>query len=74
MRGRHAAKFGAELRFEQFTILEPAAARGSMDFGGDFLINDNPADPGTGGEAFATFMQGIPRRRIDYQRDPKHHL
>jgi hypothetical protein len=58
--GRHAAKFGTELRFEQFTILEPAAARGDMDFGGDFLINDNYGDPGTGGEAFATFMQGIP--------------
>jgi hypothetical protein len=59
-RGRHALKFGTELRFEQFTILEPAAARGSMDFGGNFLINDNIADPGTGGEAFASFMQGIP--------------
>jgi Carboxypeptidase regulatory-like domain/TonB dependent receptor len=58
-RGRHAAKFGAELRFEQFTILEPAAARGTMDFGGGFLINDNLADPGSGGEAFASFMQGI---------------
>lgn len=58
-RGRHAAKFGAETRFEQFTILEPAAARGSMDFGGGFLLNDNLADPGTGGEAFATFLQGI---------------
>jgi hypothetical protein len=58
-RGRHSAKFGAELRFEQFTILEPAAARGSMDFGGNFLINDNLADPGTGGEAFASFIQGI---------------
>jgi hypothetical protein len=57
--GRHAAKFGTELRFEQFTILEPAAARGSMDFGGGFVINDNPAAPGTGGEAFASFMQGI---------------
>jgi len=74
--GRHAAKFGAELRFEQFTILEPAAARGSMDFGGGFLINDNLADPGTGGEAFATFMQGIPdggsitslTPNIDYRR------
>src|SRR5580700_7431774 len=58
-RGRHAVKFGGELRFEQFTILEPAAARGSIDFGGGFVINDNPADPGTGGEAFATFLQGI---------------
>jgi hypothetical protein len=57
--GRHAAKFGTELRFEQFTILEPAAARGSMDFGGGFVINDNPAAPGTGGEAFASFLQGI---------------
>ncbi|MGB9196060.1 MAG: TonB-dependent receptor [Terriglobales bacterium] len=57
--GRHAAKFGTELRFEQFTILEPAAARGEIDFGGGFLINDNYGDPGTGGEAFATFMQGI---------------
>ncbi len=57
--GRHAAKFGGELRFEQFTILEPAAARGTMDFGGGFLINDNLAAPGTGGEAFASFLQGI---------------
>jgi hypothetical protein len=75
-RGRHAAKFGAELRFEEFTILEPAAARGAMDFGGGFLINDNLADPGTGGEAFATFMQGISdggsitsvNPNIDYRR------
>ncbi len=59
VKGRHAAKFGTELRFEQFTILEPAAARGSMDFGGGFLINDNPAAPGTGGEAFASFLQGV---------------
>jgi len=58
-RGRHSAMFGAELRFEQFTILEPAAARGAMDFGGGFLIDDNLASPGSGGEAFATFMQGI---------------
>ncbi len=58
-RGRHALKFGAELRFEQFTILQPAAARGSMDFGGGFLLNDNYGAPTTGGEAFASFMQGI---------------
>jgi carboxypeptidase family protein/TonB-dependent receptor-like protein len=58
-RGRHALKFGGELRFEQFTILEPAAPRGAIDFGGNFLINDNLADPGTGGEAFASFLQGI---------------
>jgi hypothetical protein len=74
--GRHAVKFGGELRFEQFTLLEPAAPRGYMDFGGVFLINDNLAAPGTGGEAFASFMQGIPddgtitsvTPNVDYRR------
>jgi hypothetical protein len=71
--GRHAAKFGAELRFEQFTIFEPAAARGSMSFGSDFT--DNPASPGSGGESIATFLLGIPDggeitglNNIDYRR------
>ncbi|MGA9528287.1 MAG: TonB-dependent receptor [Terriglobales bacterium] len=58
-RGRHAVKFGGELRFEQFTILEPASPRGTMSFGSDFT--DNPAGPGEGdGDAFATFLLGIP--------------
>jgi hypothetical protein len=56
--GRHAAKFGAELRFEQFTIYQPASPRGDMGFGNDFT--DNPASPGSGGEAIATFLLGIP--------------
>jgi hypothetical protein len=56
--GRHAAKFGTELRFEQFTIYQPAAPRGTMSFGSDFT--DNPASPGSGGEAIATFLLGIP--------------
>ncbi len=58
VRGRHATKFGAELRFEQFTIYEPASPRGDMTFGSDFT--DNPAAPGSGGEAIATFLLGIP--------------
>jgi len=58
VRGRHAIKFGTELRFEQFTILEPAQVRGSMSFGNDFT--DNPASPGSGGESFATFLLGVP--------------
>jgi hypothetical protein len=58
VRGRHAAKFGAELRFEQFTIFEPASPRGGMSFGNDFT--DNPAAPGSGGEAIATFLLGVP--------------
>jgi hypothetical protein len=68
--------YGAERRFEQFTILEPAAPRGARDFGQNFVINDNLAAPGTGGEAFASFMQGIPdggsitsvTPNIDYRR------
>ena len=56
--GRHAAKFGAELRFEQFTIFQPASPRGDMSFGSDFT--DNPASPGSGGESIATFLLGIP--------------
>ncbi len=71
--GRHAAKFGAELRFEQFTIYQPAQARGSMGFGNDFT--DNPASPGNGGEAIATFLLGIPDtgsitslHNVDYRR------
>ena len=74
--GRHAVKFGGELRFEQFTLLEPAAPRGYMDFGQNFVINDNPGSPGSGGEAFASFMQGIPdggsitsvTPNVDYRR------
>ncbi len=71
--GRHAAKFGAELRFEQFTIFQPASPRGDMSFGSDFT--DNPASPGSGGEAVATFLLGIPDggditslHNVDYRR------
>jgi len=72
-RGRHAAKVGAELRFEQFTIYQPASPRGDMSFGSDFT--DNPASPGSGGEAIATFLLGIPDggditslHNVDYRR------
>jgi Carboxypeptidase regulatory-like domain/TonB dependent receptor len=74
-RGRHSTKFGAELRFEQFTILEPGSPRGSMGFGSDFT--DNPAAPGQGGgESIATFLLGVPdggnitsvNPNIDYRR------
>ncbi|MGB9236605.1 MAG: TonB-dependent receptor [Terriglobales bacterium] len=57
-RGRHAVKFGGELRFEEFTLLEPAAARGTLNFGNDFT--DNPGALATGGDSFATFLLGIP--------------
>ena len=78
IRGRHSMKFGTEVRFEQFTIFQPAASRGDMNFGTEFT--DNPAAPTTGsgafaGGAFATFLLGIPDsgditslHNIDYRR------
>jgi hypothetical protein len=72
-RGPHSMKVGGELRFEQFTIYQPAAPRGSMNFGSDFT--DNPASPGNGGESIATFLLGIPDggqitslHNVDYRR------
>jgi hypothetical protein len=73
IRGHHSLKFGGEVRLEQFTIFQPAASRGEMGFGTDFT--DNPASPGTGGNAFATFLLGIPDfgditslHNVDYRR------
>jgi len=71
--GRHSAKFGTEIRKEQFTLFEPSAPRGTLNFASDFT--DNPAAPTTGGEAFATFLLGIPdggtitnTHNVDYHR------
>jgi len=71
--GRHSAKFGTEIRRQEFTLFEPAAPRGTMNFASDFT--DNPASPATGGEAFATFLLGIPDNgeitslhTVDYHR------
>jgi Carboxypeptidase regulatory-like domain/TonB dependent receptor len=72
--GRHSLKFGTELRFIQFTIFQPAASRGTMNFASDFT--DNPGAPTTGGEAFATFLLGIPdsgtitnMHNVEYRRN-----
>lgn len=71
--GRHSLKFGTELRFEQFTIFQPAASRGNLGFGSEFT--DNPASPSTGGSAFASMLLGIPDfgeitslHNVDYRR------
>lgn len=57
IRGRHSLKFGTEVRIEQFTIFQPAEARGALGFGNDFT--DNPAVPGTGGSSFASMLLGV---------------
>ena len=72
--GRHSMKFGTEIRLVEFTIFQPAASRGTLDFASD--LTDNPAAPGTGGEAFATFLLGLTdgatitnQHDVDYHRE-----
>lgn len=72
--GRHSMKFGTEIRLVEFTIFQPAASRGTLDFASD--LTDNPAAPLTGGEAFATFLLGLTdgatitnQHDVDYHRE-----
>jgi hypothetical protein len=53
----HALKFGTDIRSEEFTIFQPAAARGTLDFGPGFT--DNPANQFTGGSGLASFLVGL---------------
>ena len=57
VRGRNTWKFGTEIRREEFTIFQPAAARGTLSF--TPTLTDNPAAIGTGGSGFASFMAGL---------------
>jgi len=57
VKGKHTLKFGTEIRREEFTIFQPASPRGNESFGTSFT--DNPADPGTGGLGFASFLLGL---------------
>ena len=57
VKGKHTLKFGTEIRKEEFTIFQPAASRGTVDFGTQFT--DNPANPGTGGSGFASYLAGL---------------
>jgi hypothetical protein len=73
IKGRHSIKIGAEIRYEQFSIFQPSASRGTMDFSSGFT--DNPAAAGTGGYGFASFLLGIPDsgsivnlHNVDYRR------
>jgi outer membrane receptor protein involved in Fe transport len=57
VKGRSTWKFGTEIRREEFTIFQPAAARGTLGF--DSTLTDNPSAIGTGGTGFASFMAGF---------------
>jgi outer membrane receptor protein involved in Fe transport len=52
----HSIKIGGEYRPEEFTIFQPAAPRGTLNFGTQFT--DNPAAQGTGGSGLATLLTG----------------
>ena len=55
--GNHSFKFGTDIRSEEFTIFQPAAPRGTLDFGPG--LTDNPAAPFSGGSGFASFLVGL---------------
>ena len=59
VKAAHSLKFGTEIRREEFTIFQPDAARGTLDFSS--TLTDNPGSPnaGTGGLGFASFMAGL---------------
>ena len=57
VRGKHTIKYGTEIRREEFTIFQPASPRGNEDFG--TTLTDNPANPGTAGSGFASFLVGL---------------
>ena len=63
--GRHSAKFGTEIRREQFTLFEPSAPRGNLNFASDFT--DNPSAPDDRRRGFRYFPAGYYRRRDDYE-------
>ena len=79
-RGRHAMKFGTEIRKEQFTIFQPSTPRGSLQFGPDFTNNPGlPANPDgspTGGSDLASLLLGVSDgaqlvslHNVDYHRN-----
>jgi hypothetical protein len=57
VKGRHTLKLGGEIRREEFTIFQPAASRGTLDFGPQYT--DNPANLGSSGSGLASFLVGL---------------
>ncbi len=57
--GNHSFKFGTDIRSEEFTIFQPAAPRGTLDFGPGLTDNPDPNAQFTGGSGFASFLVGL---------------
>lgn len=71
--GNHSLKFGGEIRPEEFTIFQPAAPRGTLNFSPQYT--DNAGAVGTGGSGLATLLTGQPDggginniNNVDYNR------
>jgi hypothetical protein len=58
-RGRHAFRFGAEIRRDRFNELGNSFARGSFNFSGQ--ATNNPASPNNTGSGFADYLLGLMR-------------
>jgi hypothetical protein len=58
-RGRHALKFGAEVRRFQFNLFSTGTAPSNFQFDGIYTEQPNPR---SGGFSFADFLLGAPRR------------
>jgi len=79
VRGKHTMKYGTEIRWEEFTILQPAESRGALDFGSGFTSNPgvltSDQSGAFGGSGYASFLLGISDgggitniHNIDYRR------
>jgi Carboxypeptidase regulatory-like domain len=67
-KGRHALKFGADLRWERLNVIQPSYPTGAFTFSS--LFTDLPTVPDTG-TPLASFLLGqVQEFQIDLQQDP----
>ena len=67
--GNHSFKFGTDIRTEEFTIFQPAAPRGTLDFGPGFT--DNPASA-IQRRLRLCLLSGGPERWRQHQQSAQH--
>jgi hypothetical protein len=67
VKGRHALKFGADLRWERLNVIQPQYPTGAFTFSN--IFTDQPTVPNTG-TPFASFLLGqVQQFQIDLQQD-----
>ena len=67
--GRHTLKFGAELRRQDINYFQNNNPTGSFSFDNLFTAQ-NPTTPGATGNAFASFLLGLPNNSSNTQTSP----